>query len=535
MATPATYSSADPRHYIWWFPGSPVRVHLDLSVIEGLQKRLKDTGPGTPDHGLLFGRVAEGATEILDYQPASGRSMPEMSAELAAEPRRRFLVGYYRTEHGEALRLNEDDLFLFKTFFGKPHHVFLMIQPNAFEAPNATFFFSRGNQTVSEFPFLEFPLDASLLATEERDRMSRLKQAAEPPVAVPHSVDAAPAEAPKRQRTLLKGAAAFVAGILLAGVWFSIPVLRQRSSRVWNAILTAIPQPHSVAPASSNPHPHIGLQVKRQDRDLELTWDRESPWVVSATSGLISIEDGPVKRQIALDTQQLHGESILYSPTSDPVRIELTITAPTGAATESIRIIRGEAIPTHSMAAFKPTVDAVKSPQAPVESAPLAQQLKPFTPPPMEKPAASPTVLTEAPVVSNSLTYPAVSFAIPQTLVPPQRPPADRKEAIAPATEASDTATYHPPVPISRVQPKFPAEFKSLTFKPTLVEIRVTVSMDGKVIKAEPLPQPNVHQLFIKEATYAARSWRFRPAMRGDQPVSSEVILRFNFSKFSGE
>jgi hypothetical protein len=168
MPFTATATSTDPHHYVWWFPGSPVRVHVDLCVIAGLQERLRGSGPGRVEQGLLFGRVLQGAIEISEYQPASNRSVPETIASLAAEPRQRLLIGYYRSEHGEALRLNEDDLFLFKTFFGKPYQVFLVIQPNAFAPPNATFFFSRGHRQISEFPFLEFPLDVALLATEEQ-------------------------------------------------------------------------------------------------------------------------------------------------------------------------------------------------------------------------------------------------------------------------------------------------------------------------------------------------------------------------------
>ncbi len=126
---------------------------MDLSVIQGLQARLRDSGPGRAEHGLLFGRVLQGAIEILEYQPVSNRSVPETIAKLPAEPRKRLLIGYYRTtEHGGALSLNESDLFLFKTFFGKPYQVFLLIQPNAFAPPNATFFFLAWRiRKISEF------------------------------------------------------------------------------------------------------------------------------------------------------------------------------------------------------------------------------------------------------------------------------------------------------------------------------------------------------------------------------------------------
>jgi len=219
MPITGTSASTDPRHYIWWFPGSPVRVHVDLCVIEGLQERLRDSEPERVEHGLLFGQILQGAVEISEYQPVSNRSVPETIAALAAEPRKRLLIGYYRSEHGEALRLNEDDLFLFKTFFGKPYQVFLLIQPNAFAPPNATFFFSRGHRQISEFPFLEFPLDVALLATEEWDRISGYQQATGQSGTVEHSFSAGSDKVPTEETTVLKIAAGLlVSAFLLAAV-----------------------------------------------------------------------------------------------------------------------------------------------------------------------------------------------------------------------------------------------------------------------------------------------------------------------------
>ena len=141
MAITESYASTDPRHYVWWFPGSPIKVHLDLQVIEGLQTTA--TGQRVPDQANKDCSSAgslDGATEILEFRPALNRTVPEMIAELSAESGELLLVGYYRTEHGDVLHLNEADLSLFERFFGKAYHVFLVIQPSAFAPPNATSF-----------------------------------------------------------------------------------------------------------------------------------------------------------------------------------------------------------------------------------------------------------------------------------------------------------------------------------------------------------------------------------------------------------
>lgn len=548
MATTGTCPSTDPRHYIWWFPGSPVRVHIDLGVVERLQERLRNSGSGVPEHGLLFGRVLEGATEIIEFQPASGRSVPEMIADFAMERGKRLLVGYYRTEAGETLRLNEDDLALFKTFFGKAYHVFLLIQPNAFAAPNATFFFSRGDHQISEFPFLEFPLDASLLATEERDRILRRERAVEKPAAVEPPLPPAPlpppasVEARPRPRLLKIAPGMLAVGLLAALAWIAVPLVRARSPRVWSAILSAISRPPASASSSSSTHPRLGLEVRRQDRDLELTWSHDSSQIASATSGLVSIEDGSVEHQISLDVQQLRGESILYSPTSDQVLIQLTVTAPTGVATESVRVIRAGGSTTYKAAVASPVGDFMGPRQSPPENARSAPVLKPFAAPPLNTHIPEPAPLSEPPpFVANPqrAAPPLASFDVPQALAAPRAmarpaaPPATGQGLtdLPVSTGTSKTTAYHPPEPLREVTPTYPAELQFLTTKAVVVAVRVSIDAQGKVRKAVPIPEGSVHRLFIMEAVHAAQLWRFRPALQGNQPVPSESILRFTFTR----
>jgi len=50
------------------------------------------------------------------------------------------------------------------------------------------------------------------------------------------------------------------------------------------------------------------------------------------------------------------------------------------------------------------------------------------------------------------------------------------------------------------------------------------------VTKTEAIPQKNINQYLVNSAVNAARLWRFQPARRGDDPVSSEVVLEFVFS-----
>ena len=84
MATTETVVPVDPKHYVWWFPGSPVKVHLDLQVVQRLKQRLWENGAGNSEGGLLFGRTRDGATEIVDFQAVAGASIASAVAALPA-------------------------------------------------------------------------------------------------------------------------------------------------------------------------------------------------------------------------------------------------------------------------------------------------------------------------------------------------------------------------------------------------------------------------------------------------------------------
>ena len=127
---------------------------------------------------------ADGAAEILDFQPVSNGDLPNMIAALPKDKDKRFLMGYYRTEEGDTFHLNAKDVSLAEECFRKPYHVFLMIHSSGFGSPNATFFFHDGDRKMADFAFLEFPLDPSLLVIEERDRIQRSHHAA-----ITHSVE----------------------------------------------------------------------------------------------------------------------------------------------------------------------------------------------------------------------------------------------------------------------------------------------------------------------------------------------------------
>lgn len=538
MATTETLVPADPKHYVWWFPGSPVKVHLDLQVVQRLKERLQGIGIGTSEEGLLFGRVLDGAAEILDFQPASNGNVPNMIAALPDEQSKRSLMGYYRTEEVDTFHLNAKDVSLAEECFRKPYHVFLMIHSNGFGSPNATFFFHDGDRKMADFAFLEFPLDPSLLAIEERDRIQRSHHAA-----TEHSVEV-PAPAPQpstvgsprnKSRVLLKavGWTCSVALVFALGALVNNRSFRERFA----SLRPGTSNPSAVSPSSSSAAqpsfpPSMALHAKRQNGDLELTWSRESALIATATSGVISIQDGQSKRQIALDATQVRGGSLLYSPTSDQILMQLTVTTPADTATESVMVILPKVggPRTYPLPASNTSSASVPPPQQPLISVPLARPSKPFTEPAVAKgtPSPGPPIPTDSPSLKINLD-PAATVApdlVSQTPVPPPPTP------VTPSQQPTPTIIrYQPAIAITKAAPAFPPELQNLAVKRKIIEVKVTIDKNGKVSKAEAIPQKNTSQFLVNSAVNAARLWRFEPARRDNEPISSESVLQFAFGR----
>ncbi len=532
---------ADPKHYVWWFPGSPVKVHLDLQLVKRLRDRLHSIGTGAVEEGLLFGRTCEGAAEILDFQPASNGNVTGMVASLPKQHGQRLLMGYYRTEEGETFHLTPKDISLAEECFPKPHQVFLMIHSNGFGSPNATFFFHEGDRKLTDFAFLEFPLDPSLLAIEERGRMQRSHQAtvsmADPSPAPP----ALPAlEAPRKPRRLRIGK--IIAWAWAIGLVFGLGTLVNNAAfqtRFAN-LRRAISNPPPVSSASppilqTSSSPLISLHAKRQNEDLELTWNRESGVIAAATSGVITIQDGKDKREIPLDSAQVRSGSLLYSPTSDQVLMQLSVTTATNIVTESVTVVipKNGSSRVYPLSSSQPSFAAPAD--APAQKVEQARATKPFVEPPAPRTAMPPApILSDAPPSSPSFHptttgTPGILAQVP----PPLPPPAIKTPEPASATPSqqlpSKIVSYQPAVVISKAAPSFPSELGSLAVQKKVIEITVSIDKNGRVSKAEAVPQKNVNQFFINSALNAARLWKFRPAMRGDEPVASEMVLQFIF------
>ena len=326
-----TALSRSANYYVWSFPGS-VTVQLSLDVVVRLAKHL----PMLPQ-GLLLGQAAGTVTQIDDFKILSAVELLALrdKAVLPPIPLGLRVMGFFRVQRDEELRLNPEDLALAKAGFSKPEDVFLVVQSGA-DGAKASFFFWDGDQMYGDFAFLEFPFDASCLSIRKNSRMERPAEQS-PPV-----TEAAPAlkEAPPPQSTpppeLVRSGSTgwrgkmwgMLAAIFLGslvGIFVALKFLPGISPK---------PSLNTARPAAS-----IALDIEhRPGGDLKVTWNREIPAVLNATTGTLLVQDGAAQRKITLDKQLMHTGSLLYSPASDQIQISLTIQG-TETATETVVVV----------------------------------------------------------------------------------------------------------------------------------------------------------------------------------------------------
>ena len=129
----------------------------------------------------------------------------------------------------------------------------------------------------------------------------------------------------------------------------------------------------------------------------------------------------------------------------------------------------------------------------------------------------APAPATQPPAAPDAMSAPSP--------INPERATQSAAAQIAPPRQPTVEAT-----PVSRVIPRFPDTLHSVLTKPKTVQVRVAIDSSGKPVNAEVLPQPESYKALDEAARVAVMQWKFRPAMMGNRPVPSSLVLEFNFS-----
>jgi hypothetical protein len=330
----------DSLVYSWSFPGAPIKVELDLDVVDRIRREIDDiSGDDRPPSGagLLLGEVRAGTVVVTGCRKAPAATANALEAairEIKLGSPGAGAVGFYRIEPGETLRLSPEDAAIAQDVFAAPNSVVLLVQPRPQSLPAATFFFREGGQIWGDFALLEFPFDSQLLDIERRGK--QVPQLPEPPPQLPR-VEITAQPVARRWRVHVPLRAVAWAGTVLA--FGALGAGAMWLSSHWKLLSVSTSQA-----VSSKPFTSFELRAERSGSDFFLTWNRTSPAVLSAVWGLLSIEDGNGRREISLHTDQLRTGSILYQPAGEEIRLRLSlVAADQHVETESIVIIQSSA------------------------------------------------------------------------------------------------------------------------------------------------------------------------------------------------
>jgi hypothetical protein len=161
-----------------------------------------------------------------------------------------------------------------------------------------------------------------------------------------------------------------------------------------------------------------------------------------------------------------------------------------------------------------------------VPSTPAAPVSTPASPP------AAPALASATPsVASLPAASPAAGAAPSAAATLPKTEATARPEATAKVESPGSPTAARALVPASTVRQHFPAyePLPGQTFHPVSGAIHVTIGSDGKVKTA--VMEVPIDPRYDARVINAAKSWLFKPATLGGQPIQSEKIVQINISK----
>jgi hypothetical protein len=275
----------------------------------------------------------------------------------------------------------------------------------------------------------------------------------------------------------------------------------------------------------------LALRVERREGALRVSWDRDTPAVNHARDAMLSIRDGDLQPQeLHLELEQLRAGNVVYSPANASVLFRLEVTG--RDKTKTSETILALAAPKAHLTA---RLVAVSGPAAGSSS----RNRKSFSPPRSRHDFGKPgrVMLVDPPVQAASF-FPLTSalieqLAIVQPKVAPLPPPEPQQDRITPREPQPlpVTRAFVAARPIHESQPNLPLAIRATLISEVEVQIRVQVDESGLVVRIDPLGSTGpASDSLVSVTEEAARQWRFAPAMRGNRPVTSEVVLTFRYT-----
>ena len=272
----------------------------------------------------------------------------------------------------------------------------------------------------------------------------------------------------------------------------------------------------------------LALRAERREGALRVSWNRDTPVVNHAKDGTLSIRDGDLQPQeLHLELEQLRTGSVVYSPTNESVLFRLEVTSRDETKTHETTL---------ALAATKAHLTAVAASRPAAGSS--SRNRKSFSPPRSRHDFGKPSrvMLVDPPAQAASFLGASAlveQLAIAQPKVAPFPPPDPQQDRITPREPQPlpVTPAFVAARPIHESMPNLPRAIRDTVTSEVEVQIKVQVDESGRVKRIAPLGSTGpASDSIISASAEAARHWRFAPAMRGNEPVESEVVLTFRYT-----
>jgi protein TonB len=489
-------------------------------VVDEFQKRIAGN-EGPAQGGLLLGGVPRnGVTEITRLQWVQTFD-PDVIQEALAHSRHK-VVGFFRVTHDGELVLGADDLYLASGYFQDPNSVFLVARTKASGSADACFFFWDNGRIQGDFALMEIPLDRHQLAVAEQQRQRNLASRPELVTALPRAL---PNTRPKPAWWWL--ALLVVLFVALGGAAGYFYSRRQPASPV----AATPPPPVRIA---AEPRSSLGFSAERRGGDLMLSWNREAPQIVNATFGMLLIRGPEVNRDMPLNPEQLRTGSVLYTPTTDQMEIQLNVVEKERVTRDSVIVLlaQKESVRAPISARTAPAAEPSRERSVPESGTTVRIPPKPFKGIQVTRGGASsnPTIGSEPPPAIAAERGRTVDFSI--LPFEPVAPPNSPAPSTAPVQSAAPTPSPVPAaaVPTYKPVPVVPEQLKAILTSPRVVQVKLELTATGEVKKATVIPSKGSIPTLDEAALRAAKEWRFRPASINGRAVPGEAIVQFRFS-----
>ena len=317
--------------WMWQVPGTPVTVRLHLDLLDRLRQELMyASAQQTRDiRGVLLGQFLEGSrpmvlvedfelvredTDDSDLRLGEDDCFANVAQRWLVNDHTSYGIGFFRSQRSAKPLLRKEDRAMSRRWFPFSYNVGLLIRYSSKGQHAGTLFCWEAQDqkaTCIQFPLIA---ETSSLAIEPGERNHQLPKGEE---AVPAFV---PASRARRFGLLIMLCIVFVLSIMSAVLWKRAP---KRAIKPAPEVVLS----RSTGIRATGP---LELETRWNGEVLNVSWNGDSPVVIAAEKGILSIRDGARTHELRLDRNQLREGHLYFAPFAPDIGVRLEVAGMNG-------------------------------------------------------------------------------------------------------------------------------------------------------------------------------------------------------------